>query len=59
MPKIIMLEGKSDFYLLKYFTEVLLQDGPIRHFLPNTGSGTFLKPIQIYIGMGNVICLDA
>lgn len=61
VPKIIMLEGKSDFYLLKYFSEVLLQDGIIRHFLPGTGSGTLDKPIQLYLAWGRsfVVMLDS
>jgi hypothetical protein len=52
VPNVIMVEGKSDFYLLKYFSEVMLNRNISLHFLPGTGAGTLERPIQLYLAWG-------
>lgn len=46
----IVVEGKSDFYILAYASK-LLNVGPQR-FIPATGSGTFAALIAISVGWG-------
>jgi AAA ATPase domain len=63
VPKIVMLEGKTDFYLLKYFSEIILKDSPIaqRYFLPGTGSGNLGQSIRLYLGWARefLVLLDS
>lgn len=59
-----MTEGKSDYYLLRYYQDFVeaSTDGRHRiHFLPGTGSGTLQLPVQLYIGWGSsfVVLLDS
>ena len=61
VPSVIMVEGKSDFYLLKYFSEVILPHKTKRYFLPGTGASSLERPIQLYLAWGRkfVVLLDA
>lgn len=47
-----MVEGKSDFYLLRYYEEVIQGRGPKDRlrFMPGGGAGTLDELIQLYIG---------
>jgi AAA ATPase domain len=60
VPNVIMVEGKSDFYFAKYFSEIILADGIPRYFLPGTGAGTLGTPIQLYLAWARnfLILLD-
>lgn len=53
VPSVVMVEGKGDYQLLKYASDVLgLSDkasGPL-HILPGTGAGTLTTVIQLYLG---------
>lgn len=52
VPSIVMVEGKTDFYVLSYFEQFVL-DTPADErltFLPGGGAGTLDEPIQLYIG---------
>lgn len=50
VPEVVMTEGKSDYYVLRYAQEVLLASSSrgALHFLPGTGSGSLDLPIQLY-----------
>ncbi len=60
VPNVIMVEGKSDFYLLKYFSEVIFNRNSRLNFLPGTGAGTLDRPIQLYLAWGRqfIVLLD-
>jgi ABC-type Mn2+/Zn2+ transport system ATPase subunit len=59
VPNVVMVEGKSDFYLLRYMAEVLGIDSDIRT-VPGTGAGSLDTLIQLHIGWGKnfLILLD-
>lgn len=63
VPSIVMVEGKTDFYLLRYFSDVVLREkkGRERYFLPGTGAGNLGQSIRLYLGWGRrfLILLDA
>lgn len=52
IPRVAMVEGKTDFYLLAYAQEVLLGPDPDQrlNLLPGGGAGTLDDVIQLYIG---------
>ncbi|HEY5344371.1 MAG TPA: AAA family ATPase [Solirubrobacteraceae bacterium] len=51
-PEAVMVEGKSDFYLLRYYEEVILgrSDSERLRWMPGGGAGTLDELIQLYIG---------
>jgi hypothetical protein len=52
VPEAVMVEGKSDFYLLAYYQQIVLKtprDQRVR-LMPNGGAGTLDDLIQLYIG---------
>jgi predicted ATP-dependent endonuclease of OLD family len=59
IPNVVLVEGKSDFYLLKYAVSVLglTPDLPL---VPGTGAGALDTLIRLHIGWGKsfVILLD-
>jgi predicted ATP-dependent endonuclease of OLD family len=59
VPNVVLVEGKSDFYLLRYVTEILGVK-PNLHFVPGTGAGSLDTVIRIYLGWAKsfVILLD-
>jgi len=52
IPDAIMVEGKTDFYALKYFQDVLQATGTSERLslMPGGGAGNLDQPIQLYIG---------
>ncbi|MBN1606634.1 MAG: AAA family ATPase [Polyangiaceae bacterium] len=52
VPEVVMVEGKSDFYLLAYYERVILgrTEEASLSFLPGGGAGTLDGPIQLYLG---------
>jgi len=60
VPNAVFVEGKSDFYLYKYFSEVLTKQKLDYKFIPGTGSGTLKTLISLYLGWGKdfIILLD-
>lgn len=60
VPDLVMVEGKTDFYLLKYFNDVLGIGDPL-HMTPGRGAGTLDTLIRLYLGWGRnfVVLLDA
>jgi ABC-type Mn2+/Zn2+ transport system ATPase subunit len=59
VPNVVLVEGKSDFYLLRYMNEILGIDSPVRT-VPGTGAGSLDAMIQLHIGWGKsfLILLD-
>jgi predicted ATP-dependent endonuclease of OLD family len=59
VPNVVLVEGKSDFYLLRYAAEILGIDSSIRT-VPGTGAGSLDTLIQLHIGWGKsfLILLD-
>jgi predicted ATP-dependent endonuclease of OLD family len=61
VPNVVMLEGKNDFYTLKYLTELLINKKLKFNLLPGGGSGSLDSAIQLYIAWGRnfVVLLDS
>lgn len=59
VPAMVFVEGKSDFFILRYCTKVL-KLGPSLNVAPGTGAGTLDTLIRLYIGWGQdfAILLD-
>jgi hypothetical protein len=55
-----MVEGKNDFYTLRYMRDRLAISADL-HFLPGSGAGSLDTVIRLYIGWGRnfIILLDA
>lgn len=56
----IFVEGKTDFYMIKYFDAVVLQNEELLPMIPGTGAGTLDTLISLYLGWGKnfIILLD-
>ncbi|MBE5820094.1 MAG: hypothetical protein E7310_04720 [Clostridiales bacterium] len=52
IPDVVMLEGKNDFYTIKYFKDVILKDRSEINLLPGLSSGSLDNLISLYIGWG-------
>ena len=51
VPRVVMVEGKSDFYLLSYYQMVIQEGGGTAlAFMPGGGAGTLDDVIQLYLG---------
>lgn len=63
VPSVVMVEGKTDFYLLKYLSDVILDKSSSieRYFLPGTGAGNLDQSIRLYLGWSRefLVLLDA
>ncbi|MGA9875170.1 MAG: AAA family ATPase [Solirubrobacteraceae bacterium] len=59
IPSVVLVEGKSDFYLLRYAIDVLGVPSDV-HLVPGTGAGSLAPLIQLHIGWGKsfVVLLD-
>lgn len=59
LPTVILVEGKSDFYLLRYAQEVLGIATDLR-FVPGTGAGSLDAAIRLHVGWAKpfVVLLD-
>lgn len=49
VPDVVLVEGKTDFFLLRYFLDVLCVPGRL-HAVPGGGAGTLDPLIRLYIG---------
>lgn len=60
VPDVILVEGKSDFYLLRYVIDVLGYNINCPPLVPGTGAGTLDTAIRLYLGWGKrfVVLLD-
>jgi len=61
VPKAVLLEGKTDFYLLSYYQNVLSKEGYDISFIPGTSASNLESLISLYLGWGKtfVIILDS
>lgn len=63
VPSVVMVEGKTDYYVLRYFCEVFNIEDPIStlRFLPGVGASQFRLVIQLYMAWGRnfVVLLDS
>jgi len=50
VPEVTMVEGKSDFYLLSYYQDVIAQREKRVPLLPGGGAGSLDNVIQLYLG---------
>jgi hypothetical protein len=59
VPHVVFVEGKTDFYLLRYAHE-LLGFGSEIHLVPGTGASSLGPLIQLYVGWGKnfIVLLD-
>lgn len=59
VPDVVLVEGKSDFYLLKYAIDVLGLR-PSLKLIPGSGAGTLDPLIRLHIGWGKsfIVLLD-
>ncbi|MGJ9421240.1 ATP-dependent nuclease [Aeromicrobium sp. CF3.5] len=60
IPHAVLVEGKSDFYLLRYAHEVLGVGDRCPAIVPGTGAGTLAPAIGLYIGWAKpfILLLD-
>lgn len=61
IPDVVMLEGKNDFYTIKYFKDVILDDKSEMNLLPGLSSGSLDNLISLYIGWGKtfIVLVDS
>lgn len=59
VPNVVLVEGKSDFYLLRYAIDVLGIPS-LLHLVPGTGAGTLDALVRLHIGWGKafIVLLD-
>jgi ABC-type Mn2+/Zn2+ transport system ATPase subunit len=60
VPDVVMVEGKNDFFVLRYIAG-RLAGAPNLHFMPGAGAGSLDTLIRLYAGWGRnfVILLDS
>lgn len=61
VPDVVMVEGKNDFYTLKYFQDKVLQRKTRLNLLPGNGCNSLDTVIRLYIAWGRnfIILLDS
>lgn len=52
IPDICILEGKSDWYTMKYFSEIILKDKSEYNFYPGAGATKLWDIIRLYMSWG-------
>jgi len=52
IPGICVLEGKNDWYTLRYFSEIILKDKYEYHFYPGAGATKLWDIIRLYLSWG-------
>lgn len=60
IPNICILEGRNDWYTLKYFQEVILKNKSDYHFYPGAGATKLHDIIRLYLSWGSnfIIIID-
>lgn len=60
VPDVLMLEGKNDFYILKFICQKLNRESDI-NLLPGGGAGSLTDVIRLYISWGRnfIVILDS
>lgn len=61
VPSVVMVEGKNDFYTLKYFQDKVSQTSRDINLMPGTGSGSLDNVIRLYVAWGRkfIVLLDS
>lgn len=61
VPNVVMLEGKNDYYTLKYMQERILNRAEEMHLMPGGGAGSLDDVIRLYLAWGRefVVLLDS
>jgi predicted ATPase len=59
VPSVVLVEGKSDFYLIRYLVEVLGLASDL-HYVPGTGAGSLDTVIRLHVGWAKpfIVLLD-
>ncbi|GBE20098.1 recombination protein F [archaeon BMS3Abin17] len=52
IPNIVILEGKNDWYTIKYFSEVILKDQNVLNFYSGAGKDKLWDIIRLYLSWG-------
>lgn len=60
IPNICILEGKNDWYTLKYFQEIIFNDATQLNFYPGAGATKLYDIIRLYLAWGKkfIVVLD-
>lgn len=60
VPNVVMVEGKNDFYTIKYFQYLVGREDLNVHLLPGGGAGSLDSVIQLYTAWGKrfIVLLD-
>lgn len=61
VPNVVMVEGKNDYYTLKYFHERITKAPNELYLMPGGGSGSLDNAIRLYLGWGRqfIVILDS
>jgi predicted ATP-dependent endonuclease of OLD family len=61
VPSVVMVEGKNDFYTLKYFHEKVLRRPKAINLMPGGGAGSLDNVIRLYLAWGRefIVILDS
>lgn len=61
VPKVIITEGKNDFYIYNYFQDIIKKTKKPIKFIPGTSASNLSNLISLYLGWGTnfVVLLDA
>jgi len=61
IPDVVMLEGKNDFYTLKYVNEKIFQNTNNINLMPGAGAGSLDSAIRLYLAWGRnfIVLLDS
>lgn len=61
VPDVVMLEGKNDYYTLRYMQSTILPKRQSQRLLPGTGAGTLDSLIRLYLAWGRefIVLLDS
>ncbi len=61
VPDLVMVEGKNDYYSLRYMNDVVLTLGLDLHLLPGGGAGSLDDVIKLYLGWSRnfLVLLDS
>jgi AAA15 family ATPase/GTPase len=61
IPNVVMLEGKNDFYTLKYLNELVIGNTKDLNLMSGSGAGSLDSAIRLYLAWGRnfIVILDS